>query len=400
MPCSPCPTVKMAGGKLIHSSSGVNSDDATWILTSSFIIFTMQTGFGMLEAGSVTKKNEVNILMKNVVDLVFRGITYWAFGFGLQYGSGPGTNPLFGVGNFLLNEDGQDEMGFVYAKFIFQMSFATTATTIVSGAMAERTKFSAFCLYCFLIVITYSVPAGWVWGDHGFLRFMGFVDFTGSSVVHLLGGVAALVSTLLLKPRIHRWGWVGFNCGSTFGITGEKWHYAGRAAISTVNASIGGGVAGLIYTYIRKKGIVDLEDVINAILVSVVAVTAGCAFYEAVNLLIPIRMKPYEEILGADFVEHNIRHAGIDYDGIMKALESRGHVIKEPWCHSIHPELQRQAAMREWFMSLKTTGRISSATGEVKPSGGSNREEWKSEMGKFFNVEWSALRSPVASPRK
>ncbi|CAG0893555.1 unnamed protein product [Darwinula stevensoni] len=444
----------------------------------------------MLEAGSVTKKNEVNILMKNVVDLIFGGITYWAFGFGLQYGSDHGTNPVFGVGNFLLNEDGQDEMGFVYAKFIFQMSFATTATTIVSGAMAERTKFSAFCLYCFLIIITYSVPAGWVWGDHGFLRAMGFVDFAWSSVVHLLGGVAALVSTLLLKPRIHRWGWVGFNCGSTFGIRGEKWHYAGRAAISTVNASIGGGIAGLIYTYIRKKGIVDLEDVINAILGSVVAVTAGCAFYEpwesltvgflsgmavvlffplydvlriddpvgsfavhgigglsgtlcvgifikrdtllklvkynglihgggfyllgiqalgvlsitvwsavttfiflkAVNLVIPIRMKPYEEILGADFVEHNIRHVGIDYDGIMKALESRGHVIKEPWCHSIHPELQHQAEMKKWFVNLKTTGRISSATGEVKPSGGSNREEWKDEMGKFYDAEWSVLR--------
>ncbi|CAG0893556.1 unnamed protein product [Darwinula stevensoni] len=456
----------------------------------------------MLEAGSVTKKNEVNILMKNVVDLIFGGITYWAFGFGLQYGSDHGTNPVFGVGNFLLNEDGQDEMGFVYAKFIFQMSFATTATTIVSGAMAERTKFSAFCLYCFLIIITYSVPAGKLviaplapegreveeWDAHGYGLHVGRMG-VGRSWILEGDGVRGFRWVECRSPS--RWGWVGFNCGSTFGIRGEKWHYAGRAAISTVNASIGGGVAGLIYTYIRKKGIVNLEDVINAILGSVVAVTAGCAFYEpwesltvgflsglavllvfplydklriddpvgafavhgigglsgtlcvgifmkrdtllklvkynglihgggfyllgiqalgvlsiifwsaittfiflkAVNLVIPIRMKPYEEILGADFVEHNIRHAGIDYDGMMKALESRGHVIKEPWCHSIHPELQRQAAMREWFMNLKTTGRISSATGEVKPSGGSNREEWKDEMGKFFNVEWSALRS-------
>ncbi|CAG0898740.1 unnamed protein product [Darwinula stevensoni] len=252
------------------------------------------------------------------------------------------------------------------------------------------------------------------------------------------------------------------------------------------------------HRYIQKKRIVDLEDVINAILGSVVAVTAGCAFYEpweslmvgflsgmavvlffplydvlriddpvgsfavhrigglsgtlcvgifikrdtllklvkynglihgggfyllgiqalgvlsitvwnalttfiflkAENLVIPIRMKSYEEILAADFVEHNIRHAGIDYDVIMKALESPGHVIKEPWCHSIHPELQHQAAMKEWFVNLKTTGRISSATGEVKPSGGSNREEWKDEVGKFYDVEWSVLRSPVASPRK
>ncbi|CAG0893558.1 unnamed protein product [Darwinula stevensoni] len=109
-------------------------------------------------------------------------------------------------------------------------------------------------------------------------------------------------------------------------------------------------------------------------------------------------MKPYEEILGADFVEHNIRHAGIDYDGIMKALELRGHVINEPWCHSIHPELQRQAALREWFRELKATGRISSATGHVKPKDGKNAEE--GEMRNFFNVEWTTLRRPIAFQRK
>ena len=134
-------------------------DDATWILCSSFIIFTMQTRFGMLESGCVSLKNEANIMMKNVVDVVLGGITYWAFGYGLSYGDGPGTNPFFGVGKWqakrvvnpscpntrfrtqnlgrFVNADGM-AVGPVFTTFLFQLSFATTATTIVSGGIAER----------------------------------------------------------------------------------------------------------------------------------------------------------------------------------------------------------------------------------------------------------------------
>lgn len=114
-------------------------EDTNWVLTSSFIIFTMQTGFGMLESGCVSIKNEVNIMMKNVIDIVLGGFTYWLFGYGMSFGRGPLSNPFIAVGDFLLDPPvGDALMGQIFAAFLFQLSFATTATTIVSGAMAER----------------------------------------------------------------------------------------------------------------------------------------------------------------------------------------------------------------------------------------------------------------------
>ncbi|XP_035222186.1 LOW QUALITY PROTEIN: putative ammonium transporter 3, partial [Stegodyphus dumicola] len=226
-------------------------------------------GFGLLESGAVSKKNEVNILMKNAVDVVLGGLSYWMFGYGLQYGQGPGTSAFFGVGSFMVDADND---GGVFATFIFQLSFATTATTIVSGAMAERADFNAYIVFSFLNTITYCIPAGWMWGEHGFLKKLGAIDFAGSCAVHLTGGASALVAALLLKPRLHRydqgtsslamgdpgnaiigmftlwWGWLVFNTGSSFGITGNKWQYSGRAAINTINASLGGGMAALILT--------------------------------------------------------------------------------------------------------------------------------------------------------
>ncbi|XP_076314897.1 putative ammonium transporter 3 [Tachypleus tridentatus] len=279
----------------------VDSDDVTWILTASFVIFTMQTGFGLLESGAVTKKNEVNIMMKNAADIILGGLTYWMYGYGLQYGTGPGTNPFCGVGSFFLDAD-TEKMGIVFATFIFQLSFATTATTIVSGAMAERTNFNAYCVFSFLNTVIYCIPAGWLWGNHGFLKKMGAIDFAGSAVVHLLGGVSALVAAGMLKPRLRRydngieplpmgnpinaivgaftlwWGWLVFNCGSTFGISNHKWHYAARAAVTTINASVAGGFVGLVNTYRRNRRFL-VGDVINSILGALVGVTAGSAFY-------------------------------------------------------------------------------------------------------------------------
>ncbi|CAG0891667.1 unnamed protein product, partial [Cyprideis torosa] len=280
---------------------GIASDDATWILTASFIIFTMQTGFGLLESGCVTRKNEVNILIKNLVDVVFGGIAYWIFGYALQYGSEPGTNPIFGVGGFLLDA-GNTNVGSTYATFIFQLSFATTATTIVSGAMAERADFTAYCIFSLVNTLTYCIAAGWVWGNHGFLAKMGYIDFAGSSAVHLLGGVCAAVSALMLGPRLRRydgqsppslgnpinfvvgslvlwWGWLGFNCGSTFGISGQKWLYAGRAAITTVNGSLSGGLVGVVWS-LWFQGMFEASVIINGILAGLVGITASCAYVQ------------------------------------------------------------------------------------------------------------------------
>jgi ammonium transporter, Amt family len=153
-------------------------------------------GFGMLESGCVSVKNEVNIMMKNIIDVVLGGFTYWVFGYGLSYGRGELTNPFVAIGDFFIDPGVDDPlMGQIFASFLFQLSFSTTATTIVSGAMAERFEsedslrgyvesnmkvspgfrcnFKAYCLFSFFNTIVYCIPAGWVWGEHGFLHNLG-----------------------------------------------------------------------------------------------------------------------------------------------------------------------------------------------------------------------------------
>ncbi|CAG0891668.1 unnamed protein product [Cyprideis torosa] len=451
-----------------NAEDGVTSDDATWILTATFIIFTMQTGFGMLESGCVTKKNEVNILIKNLVDVVFGGITYWAFGYGLQYGEAKGANPVFGVGKFIVDSD-SEHMGSTFTTFIFQLSFSTTATTIVSGAMAERTDFTAYCIFSFLNTITYCVPAGWIWSNRGFLKALGFIDFAGSCAVHLLGGCAAIVSTLFIGPRLRRydmpgspplgsavnvtvgtlilwWGWLGFNCGSTFGISGTKWLFAGRAAITTINASLLGGIVGVFWGYGFCQRL-DVPCVVNGLLGGLVSVTASCAYVEpwhamvigglgaVVASIIPwyldrihmddpvgaiavhfggglwgtiavglfaqsgtqaglfagggwyllgvqilgavctaawslgttylllkgisfvrsVRMSAWVEVLGADLVEHAVRHDQInDYEERFQELRRRGFACKHhPWITHVHPVLIQREQLQSWISVSK-----------------------------------------------
>lgn len=239
----------------IHHYEEIHSDDATWILTSAFIIFTMQSGFGLLEAGMVSKKNETNIMVKNAVDVIYGGFAYWLFGFGFSFGRDEGTTAFNGFGKFLTDAD-DDEMGHVFAKYFFHLSFATTATTIVSGAMAERVELKAYILFSFINTLTYCFPAHWMWEPKGWLYELDAVDVAGCGPVHLVGGFSGLVATLYLKPRLGKfdennrprpnpmasptnvmlgtfmlwWGWLGFNCGSTFGITGGKWKLASRSA--------------------------------------------------------------------------------------------------------------------------------------------------------------------------
>lgn len=158
----------------------------------------------MLEAGAVTCKNEVNIMVKNAADVIFGGLTYWMFGFGLSFGQDEGSNMFCGVGHFFVDAD-DDEMGEVFSMFVFQLSFATTATTIVSGAMAERTKLSSYIIFSCLNTVIYCIPAHWLWDDRGFLRKLGVVDIAGSGGVHLVGASSAFVAAVMLKPRLGRY---------------------------------------------------------------------------------------------------------------------------------------------------------------------------------------------------
>ncbi|XP_068700898.1 putative ammonium transporter 3 [Montipora foliosa] len=274
-----------------------NPDDATWILTSAFIIFTMQSGFGLLESGSVSRKNEANIFVKNAIDVIFGGLSYWIFGFAFTFALNHRGNGFCGLGYFLTDAD-ENQMGNVFSRYFFQLSFATTATTIVSGAMAERTSLKAYTMYSFLNTLTYSFPAHWIWDHSGWLNRMGAVDIAGCGPVHLVGGVSGLVATLMLKPRTGRfdenapprqmasptnvmlgtfmlwWGWLGFNCGSTFGISGMKWKLASRAAVVTINGSVGGGTLGMMYSVFWFKNKLDIPTFVTGILSGLVGVTA------------------------------------------------------------------------------------------------------------------------------
>ncbi|CAJ0583896.1 unnamed protein product, partial [Mesorhabditis spiculigera] len=276
-------------------------DDAVWIISSSFLIFTMHSGFGLLESGNVSAKDEVNIMVKNVVDVVCGGLAYWAVGFGLSFGSGGWwDNPIIGFGQFFydpanLNAPIDDE-AWAYAVFLFQMSLATTASTIVSGAVAERAKLKSYILLGILVTLAQALPAHWVWDKRGFFNMLGVVDYAGCSCNHLVGGIIGLVATVYLKPRRNRfiedsvhqmsspgnallgtfllwWGWFGINTGCVWGVSEGRWRLGGRAAVASIMTSIGGGAIATVISYIHSDKL-RVQYLINGVLSSLVSITA------------------------------------------------------------------------------------------------------------------------------
>jgi Amt family ammonium transporter len=265
----------------------------------------------MLETGFCRQKNAVNVLSKNLIVFALSTVAFWTIGFGLMFGDG---NPFFGTnGWFLTGADNSPATGDAYqgvfsalnwtgvplaAKFFFQLVFAGTAATIVSGAVAERIKFVDFLIFSLLLVgIAYPITGHWIWGG-GWLAKAGFWDFAGSTVVHSVGGWGALMGAALLGPRLGRYqngasvampghnmsiaalgclilwlGWFGFNPGSTMAVSPSIAHIA----VTTNLAGSVGGIAATItaWLYLGKP---DLSMIINGILAGLVAVTAGCAF--------------------------------------------------------------------------------------------------------------------------
>lgn len=271
--------------------------DTAWVLIASFLVFFMQAGFGMLEAGLIRAKNAGNILMKNMLDFCMASLGFFIFGYALMFG---GSEPLFGTkGWFLINAESPTSLP-VYAFWMFQAAFCGAAATIVAGGMAERMKFIAYLMYSFIISsVVYPIVGHWIWGG-GWLSNLNFYDFAGSTVVHAVGGFAALTGTILLRPRTGKFnsdgspnfitghnmplvslgvfilwfGWFGFNPGSALGM-GDPEQVA-RIVINTNLAAASGAVAAM-FTAWAKFGKPDLPLTLNGALAGLVAITAPCA---------------------------------------------------------------------------------------------------------------------------
>ncbi|MDR1508528.1 MAG: hypothetical protein LBS53_02700 [Synergistaceae bacterium] len=179
-----------------------SSVDTIWVLLGAILVFFMQAGFAMVETGFTRAKNAGNIIMKNLMDFCIGSVAFWVLGFGIMFGSD--ISGIIGKIDFLIRGN-YDSTFPTYAFAIFQTVFCATAATIVSGAMAERTKFSAYCIYSFVIsLVIYPISGHWIWGG-GWLAARGFHDFAGSTAVHMVGGVAAMVGAFLLGPRIGKY---------------------------------------------------------------------------------------------------------------------------------------------------------------------------------------------------
>lgn len=276
--------------------------DTIWVLIAAILVIFMNAGFGMLETGFCRQKNAVNILSKNLIVFALATIAYWALGFSLMFGNG---NAIIGFGGWFLSGEasvyGLDPFpeGLpVSVFFLFQVAFAGTAATIVSGAVAERIKFRSFMIFSFLIVaFAYSVTGHWVWSENGWLASVGFADFAGSTVVHSVGGWAALVGAYLLGPREGKYledgtmtgipphnmsiatlgglilwiGWFGFNPGSELEVNLNVPYIA----VTTNLAAAAGAIAATITVWLRF-GLPDLSMIINGVLAGLVAITASC----------------------------------------------------------------------------------------------------------------------------
>ena len=264
--------------------------DNLWILIAGILVMFMQPGFMLVETGFTRSKNSVNIVMKNFMDFSVGAITYWAFGFALAYG-GSTLGGFVAYGNFFLEGDS--------TTYFFQVVFAATTATIVSGSVAERTKFSSYLLFQpFICGVIYPIVTHWAWSGQGWLTDLGFIDFAGSGVVHMVGGFAALAGIQVVGPRLGKFddngkpnsipgssmvagalgvfilwfGWYGFNVGSALSAVGVN--LASIAVTTTLSASAA-SISAMYTSMIAGKPNVGMT--LNGALAGLVGITAGCA---------------------------------------------------------------------------------------------------------------------------
>lgn len=309
-----------------------SSVDTIWTLLGAVLVFFMQAGFAMVETGFTRAKNAGNIIMKNLMDFAIGTIAFWIIGFGLMFMKG---NGFIGGIDFLIRGN-YNFLGLsiptpVY--IIFQTVFCATSATIVSGAMAERTKFSSYCLYSAIIsLVIYPISGHWIWGG-GWLSQIGFHDFAGSTAVHMVGGVAALIGAAILGPRIGKYdkdgkpkailghsltlgalgvfilwfAWFGFNGCSTISATGNATLTSmGHIFITTNLAAATSTTAVMIITWLRYKK-PDVSMTLNGSLAGLVAITAGCDVVSPVGAFFIGLIAAFIVVFGVEFVDKKLK---------------------------------------------------------------------------------------------
>lgn len=309
--------------------SNAVSIDAVWTLISAFLVMFMQPGFALVEAGLIRAKNTANIIMKNVMDFAAGSIIYFLVGFAIMFGVDYWG--IFGGSGFALTGS-FDYLGLsfpIWVFLMFQTVFAGTSATIVSGALAERTKFGSYLVFSVLMTaIIYPVVGHWIWGG-GWLFNMGMIDFAGSTVVHSVGGWAALIGALLVGPRLGKYGkngqvnaipghsitlaalgvfilwfgWFGFNCGSTVSGTNMS---IGLIAVNTNLAAAAGACAAMGLTWI-KYGKPDVSMALNGALAGLVGITAGCASVSPVGALLIGLMSGLLVVFSVAFIDNKLK---------------------------------------------------------------------------------------------
>jgi Amt family ammonium transporter len=308
----------------------VNPMNTLWVLVTAFLVFFMQAGFMMLEAGFARTRETVNILLEGIVDTCLCGILFWAWGFAFMFGSG---NGFIGKQYFFLHgaPDTYGSTGVaILAFFLFQFAFADTCSTITSGAMVGRTGFVGDLLYSFGVSgFIYPILGHWAWGPDGWLNTIhpaAFHDFAGSTVVHTIGGFVALCGAIALGPRLGRkfkrdgggmppghdmviasvggvilwFGWYGFNPGST--LSAMDFQGCGRVAANTTLAACAGGLTALAYMYPRNK-VWDCGITVNGFLAGLVAITCPCYWVSPFGAVMIGGIAGVVVILGVDVVE-------------------------------------------------------------------------------------------------
>lgn len=293
----------------IEQTELISAIDTVWVSICAALIFLMEGGFALLEAGFVRAKNAMSIIAKVIIDITFGGLAFYTVGFGIAYGA---SNGWFAFDTGITDSD--LGLGLTVSNKLFwfiQLGFAIAAISIVSGAVAERMKVWAYTIFVIVFcAVMYPLAANWVWNPDGWLAVRGFNDFAGSTAVHAMGGFAALAAAIVLGPRLGKYdkngkpiaipghnlplaaiggfvlwfGWFGFNPGSTLAAVGN-WELIGIVATNTFLASAAGGVSTMFYTYFRY-GQIDITMTINGVLAGLVAITAGCNIVEPGSAII------------------------------------------------------------------------------------------------------------------